>query len=50
MLLDHLALLEQDAFYLPEPSDKRAVRAANLTPDNKQKISQLMTKMSEVVT
>lgn len=34
VLLDHLALLEQDAFYLPEPSDKRAVRAANLIKQN----------------
>lgn len=30
VLLDHLTLLEQDAFYLPEPVDKRAVRAANM--------------------
>ncbi|NVZ27814.1 helix-turn-helix transcriptional regulator [Pseudomonas gingeri] len=34
VLLDHLALLQQDAFYLPEPNDKRAVKAANLIKAN----------------
>lgn len=34
VLLDHLVLLQRDAFYLPEPTDKRAVRAANLIKQN----------------
>jgi len=34
VLLDHLVLLQQDAFFLPEPVDKRAVKAANLIKGN----------------
>lgn len=30
VLLDHLVLLQQDAFFLPDPLDKRAVKAASL--------------------
>jgi AraC-like DNA-binding protein len=34
VLLDHLVLLQQDAFFLPDPLDKRAVKAANIIKAN----------------
>ncbi|MDR7052942.1 AraC-like DNA-binding protein [Pseudomonas koreensis] len=34
VLLDHLALLQHEAFFLPEPVDKRAVKAAKLIKGN----------------
>lgn len=48
VLLDHLALLEQDAFYLPEPTDKRAVRAAHLIKKNPNDTRPLKDIASEV--
>jgi AraC-like DNA-binding protein len=34
VLLDHLALLQQESFYLPEPTDPRAVKAAEVIKKN----------------
>jgi AraC-like DNA-binding protein len=48
VLLDHLALLQQDAFYLPEPTDKRAVRAANLIKQNPNDTRPIKEIASEV--
>lgn len=48
VLLDHLALLQQDAFYLPEPSDKRAVRAANIIKENPNDTRPIKDIASEV--
>lgn len=34
VLLEHLELLQQDTYYLPEPTDKRALKAVSLIKEN----------------
>ncbi len=48
VLLDHLALLQQDAFFLPDPLDKRAVKAANLIKSNPNETRPLKEIASQV--